>query len=99
VQILLAILVGSPSAAERIFREIMTAMPESDIGTVFAKMAASGLPESPLCARISTELAGISRDTPTATATSEYQRWCPTVARYSFHTRAMTSGPAPAGTP
>jgi hypothetical protein len=25
------------------------------------------------------------------TATSEYQRWCPTLARYSFHTRTMTA--------
>ena len=37
VQILLAVLVGSPAAAQRIFRELMAATPESDILTVFAK--------------------------------------------------------------
>ena len=29
------------------------------------------------------------------TATSEYQRWCPALARYSFHTRTMTAKPPP----
>jgi len=28
------------------------------------------------------------------TAIEEYQRWCPELARYSFHTRAMTANPA-----
>ena len=93
VQILLAVLVGSPAAAQRIFRELMAATPESDILTVFAKAGAADLPESHLCARISAELARISEDTPLMTATSEYQRWCPTLARYSFHTRTMTAKP------
>ena len=41
VQILLAVLVGSPAAAQRIFRELMAATPDSDILTVFAKAAAA----------------------------------------------------------
>ena len=93
VQILLAVLVGSPAAAQRIFRELMAATPDSDILTVFAKAGAADLPESHLCARISAELVRISEDTPLMTATSEYQRWCPTLARYSFHTRTMTAKP------
>ena len=92
-QILLAVLVGSPAAAQRIFRELMAATPDSDILTVFAKAGAADLPESHLCARISAELVRISEDTPLMTATSEYQRWCPTLARYSFHTRTMTAKP------
>ena len=93
VQILLAVLVGNPAAAQRIFRELMAARPESDILTIFAKAGAADFPESHLCARISTELVKISENTPLMTATSEYQRWCPTLARYSFHTRTMTAKP------
>jgi hypothetical protein len=37
VQILLAVLVGSPAAAQHIFRELMAATPESDILTVFGQ--------------------------------------------------------------
>jgi WD40 repeat protein len=103
VQILLAILVGSPAAAQRIFRELMAATPEGDILTVFAKTGAADSPESNLCARIGAELRRISEDTPLMLATSEYQRWCPTLARYSFHTRTMTARPpsidAPASLP
>ena len=93
VQILLAVLVGSPAAAQRIFRGLMTATPDCDILTVFAKAAATDFPDCHLCARISAELARISEETPLLTATSEYQRWCPTLARYSFHTRTMTAEP------
>jgi hypothetical protein len=95
VQILLALLVGSPAAAQRIFGELMAATPDRDILTVFAKAGAADLPESHLCARLGAELARISEDTPLLTATSEYQRWCPTLARYSFHTRTMTAKPPP----
>jgi hypothetical protein len=93
VQILLAVLVGSPAAAPRIFRELMGALPESDILTVFAKVGAAGLPESHLCARIATELDRISESIPLMTTMNEYQRWCPILARYSFHTRTMTDKP------
>jgi len=93
VQILLVVLVGSPAVAQRIFRELMAAIPESDIVAVFAKAGAADLPESHLCARIATELGRISESTPLMTAMSEYQRWCPILARYSFHTRTMTAKP------
>ena len=86
-------LVGNPAAAQRIFRELMAARPDSDILTVFAKAGAADVPESHLCARISAELVRISENTPLLTAASEYQRWCPTLARYSFHTRTMTAEP------
>jgi hypothetical protein len=77
----------------------MAATPESDILTVFAKAGAADLPESHLCARISEELTRISEDTPLMTATSEYQGWCPTLARYSFHTRTMTAKPSSTDAP
>jgi hypothetical protein len=91
VQILLAVLVGSPAAAQRIFLELIAATPESDILTIFAKTATADSLESHLCARIGAELAKIAEDTPVTTATGEYQRWCSTLARYSFHTRTMTA--------
>ena len=87
VQILLAVLVGSPAAAQRIFHELMIGMPDSDIMTIFAKAATEDFTERHLCAHIKAELAKIAKDTPMLIATSEYQRWCPTLARYSFHTR------------
>lgn len=99
MQILLAVLVGIPAAAQRIFRELMAATPESDILTVFAKADAADLPESHLCARISAELVRISEDTPLMTATSEYQGWCSALSRYSFHTRTMTTKPPSTDTP
>jgi hypothetical protein len=91
VQILLAVLVGSPAAARRIFHEILTASANGDIHTVLAKAAAVDLSGSHLCARISATLAKISEDTPLLDAISEYQHWCPTLARYSFHTRVLTA--------
>jgi hypothetical protein len=94
VQVLLAILVGSPSAAERIFRELMDATPNSEIQTVFAKPEAADFPESQVCARIGAEIDRISKSTPMITTTSEYQRWCPILARYSFHTRTIAGRPA-----
>src|SRR5215470_14291988 len=39
VQILLAVLVGSPAAAQRIFRELMAAMTDGDILAIYAKAA------------------------------------------------------------
>jgi hypothetical protein len=93
VQILLAVLVGSPAVAQRIFRELMAETADSDILAIFAKAATADVAERNLCARIGAELTKIAEDTPMLIATGEYQRWCPTLARYSFHTRTMTAGP------
>jgi hypothetical protein len=93
VQVLLAVLVGSPAAAQRIFRELTDATPDSDVLTVLAKTANADFAEGHLCARIGAELARIAEDTSLLTAIEEYQRWCPRLARYSFHTRTMTAEP------
>jgi hypothetical protein len=93
VQILLAVLVGSPAAAQRIFRELLDASADSDVLTVFAKAASADHAEGPLCARIGAVLARIASEIPVLVATAEYQRWCPRLARYSFHTRTMTAKP------
>ena len=50
---------------------------------------------SHLCARIGSELARISKDTPIISSKSEFQRWCPILARYSFHTPSDPTLPDP----
>jgi hypothetical protein len=99
VQFLLAVLVASPAAARRIFRELMSASPEDDIRTVLAKAAAPDFSHSQSCVRIGAQLARICEEIPVLTATGEYQHWCPTLARYSFHTRSMTAEPSSPNTP
>ena len=93
VQILLAVLLGSPSIAQQIFRDVMTASAGSDILTVFAEAADPKIAKAPLQAHIGAELARIAKETPLMVATEEYQRWCPRLSRYSFHTRMMTAAP------
>jgi KAP family P-loop domain len=99
VQILLAVLVGSPAAAQRIFHELMAATPDTDILTIFAKAANADFAEGHLCAHIGAEMARIAEATPLWVATGEYQRWCPALARYSFHTRTLTAEPPPSDVP
>jgi hypothetical protein len=99
VQVLLAVLVGSPTAAQRIFRELVTAPPDSDIRTVFANAAAAESTDSLHCADMGAALTEIFADIPLMTAVSEYQHWCPTLARYSFHTRLMTTNRPSPGAP
>ena len=95
VEILLAVLAGSPATAQDIFREIRYASGGGDIRAVFA--GASNFTEGDFCGRLNAVLVRIARDTPLLTAVEEYQRWCPELARYSFHTRAMTGTPPPPG--
>jgi hypothetical protein len=99
VQILLAILVGCPAAAPRIFHELMAAPPDSEILTIFAKAASADFPEGHHCAHIGKEMTKIDKATPLLVATAEYQHWCPALARYSFHTRTMTAEPQPSDVP
>lgn len=89
VQILLAILVGKPAAASRIFMELMCAPADSDILVILEKASLSGLDEAPFCATISSQLARISQEIPLVISIKGYQQWCPTLARYSFHTRTI----------
>ncbi len=93
VQVLLAMLVGSPVAAQRIFRELMAPNADTDILAVLAKAAAADFTEAHYCARVSAELASIASDTPMPTAAGEYQLWCTTLSRYSFHTRTIIAAP------
>jgi hypothetical protein len=84
VQILLAVLVGSPDAAPAIFAAIRAAPGDADIADVVRGAGpAAGT-------RIAEFIDGIRQATPEAVADIQaYQRWCPTLARYSFHTRSL----------
>ena len=90
VQILLAVLVASPATAPLIFREIASA---PDEGNVMAILEGVGeLTGSDFCKRIYAELSRIANEIPVLTTVTEFQRWCPILARYSFHTRMMAGG-------
>jgi hypothetical protein len=94
VQILLAILVGRPALAQRVFEEIMAAPADSDIRTLLAKPAAESTIANGMgaCARISAVLDQAVADLSLRTGAAAYQPWCPRLARYSFHTRELAAG-------
>ena len=92
VQVLLAILVGSPAAAARVFREIASGPADGDITTLLDKLVAEGGAENRVYAAISAVVERLAQDTELVTRTGEYQQWCPQLARYSFHTRDLAAG-------
>jgi WD40 repeat protein len=84
VQVLLAVMVGTPDAAPAIFTAIRDAPRDADIAGVVRGAGPAA------CTRIAGVIDGIRRVTPGAVADIRaYQRWCPTLARYSFHTRSL----------
>jgi uncharacterized protein YegL len=89
VQILLAILVGSPIVAPRIFEDLMEASPDSDFLAVLETEVAQDSTQQPQRSRITAELIAIASRTQMQTAVKEYQRWCLQLARHSFHTRTL----------
>jgi uncharacterized protein YegL len=95
VQILLAIMVGSPAAAPRIFKDLMGASPDSDILAVLASTNAQDPARQAQRDRITAYLTAIAHHTYMQTSAREYQRWCPQLARHSFHTRTLTAKPSP----
>lgn len=86
VQILLAVLVGSPEAAPGIFTAIRDAPRDADVIGVIDGAGAAGR-------RAAEFIAGIRREAPGSPAVDAaqdiraYQTWCPALARYSFYTR------------
>jgi hypothetical protein len=86
VQVLLALLVGRPEQAGVVFTHILAAGPTEKITDV--------LRNSPPQAAIGLKAAGVL-DTITGNAeirldAATYQRWCPSLARYSFYTRRLS---------
>ena len=91
VQILLAILVGSPTVAPQIFEDLMEASPDSDFLAVLKKEVAQDPTQRPQRSSITAQLTAIARHIQMQTAAREYQRWCLQLARHSFHTRAIAT--------
>jgi KAP-like P-loop domain-containing protein len=89
-QILLAMLVSSPEAAHQIFQQIMDEPPDSDILKILTAIP-DAYPRMQECVRLSRQVAALVEQIPAETGVREYQRWCPVIARYSFHTRTLTN--------
>jgi hypothetical protein len=92
VQILLAILAGSPTMADQIFRQILKAPEEDDLVTVLATADPSIIGDGSL-RNISAELQEIMRQPKSPVKVADYRPWCPVLARYSFHTRSLAEQP------
>jgi hypothetical protein len=88
VQILLAVLVGSPRHSTAIFESILKADRASHI--------TQALRAAPLDNTFVSTLTGlideVSATTPVITGTVDYQPWCVRLARFSFHTRSLVEG-------
>ncbi|MFI8789077.1 P-loop NTPase fold protein [Streptomyces sp. NPDC055105] len=87
VQILLALLVGSPHQCEEVFRAVLDASPSSKIIEVMR-----GVPSGiPVANKVADLIERMSADTPVVMDTLAYQQWCPRLARFSFYTRNLAT--------
>jgi WD40 repeat protein len=86
VQVLIAILAGAPEIAHELFERILAAN-EVD-GLLAALGLDNGQPreEGDLLADIGAKLKRLNDEIGLPPKISEYQRWCPELARYSFRT-------------
>ncbi|MFD7940147.1 P-loop NTPase fold protein [Streptomyces sp. NPDC059755] len=100
VQILLAVLVGNPRAAEELLRRLLEC---PDDNTPITTLLEDNNPAHPAYKRLTHTLPDILRDLENAqhipTTVGDYRRWCTDLARYSFHTHDLNpgSGAPPAG--
>lgn len=85
VQILLALLVGSPDQAATVFRRILETSPTSKITE-----ALRGLPaDIPAGAQAADVIERLTTGQQVIMDTAVYQQWCPKLARFSFYTRNL----------
>jgi hypothetical protein len=92
VQVLLAILTGSPLAAGAVFRALLAASPGDDVAAVIEAAEVKGEGTLSL-GLIMEQLAKLQKDAAPSMKIAECQIWCPTLARFSFSTRGLV-GPA-----
>ncbi len=88
VQVLLAILAGHPDLAGVLFRMLLEAPDGDDLLSVVEAIREAGEATSPF-GIIRIELAKLRREAALSVSVAECQRWCPTLARFSFHTRDL----------
>ncbi|WP_406164410.1 P-loop NTPase fold protein [Streptomyces sp. NBC_00996] len=93
LQVLLAVLVGSPAASQQIFTALAKAPEDRDVRDVLSAMAGndSNSATAATCTNIVAVLDRIALTTSMATTAKSFQRWIPLVARFSFHSRAWVS--------
>ncbi|MCX4817962.1 hypothetical protein OG601_46100 [Streptomyces sp. NBC_01239] len=100
IQILLAVLAGTPSAAEELFRRLL-ACPDGE-ASISSLLDGSAQGQSPY-ERLTPVLPGVLRDLeavqPIPLEVGHYRRWCTELACYSFHTRELfpTASEPPTG--
>jgi hypothetical protein len=87
VQVLLAILTGSPARADDIFRALLRAADSDDVATVIDAATGGMTPD------IGTEIIRLRNESGLSMTVPECRRWCPVLARFSFHTRELATRP------
>jgi hypothetical protein len=92
--VLLAILTGSPAVAEDVFRVLMDSPRSESMLSVLQKIAQSGSVLQQTVRKIESELITLEVEAGLSLAVSDCQRWCPVLARFSFHTRDLASSSA-----
>lgn len=88
VQILLAVVVGSPAAARTVVAGFAEAPPGQDVREVLRTAAKNGAgPDvAQRCLDIAAGLDDLLRQDTVPLTAEHYTRWCPVIARFSFHT-------------
>ncbi|WP_189265605.1 P-loop NTPase fold protein [Streptomyces fuscichromogenes] len=92
VQILLAVLAGSPRAAEELFRRLLACQ---DDDTALADLCTRSAEGPQGFDRLARALPGVLRDLSAdqeiPLTVGHYRRWCADLTRYSFHTRGLAA--------
>ena len=88
-------LVSSPDAAYEIFQHIMNAPAGENVIDILHAIRADSS-QSAGCKRMAAQVAAIAERNQVLTDIREYRRWCPVLARYSFHTQKLTNATPPA---
>ena len=84
--LLLAIVVGQPTLARSLLVDLAAAKPQSDLIEGLRDRAAGADSDSQSWSCLANALSGIIANAAMPTASADYQRWCATVARFSFET-------------
>jgi hypothetical protein len=98
VQVLLAILVGSPAIAAEVFHSLLDAQPADSVLSVLQQMRLKRTPEldrertsQRQLSRIESEITDLEPAAELPLTAGDCQRWCRELARFSFQTRELAS--------
>jgi WD40 repeat protein len=91
VQVLIAILAGSPGSACEIYMRILAADPGADLLDVLGSDS-EGLGKASPIAGICAKLRHLHDEYDLPLNVAEYRKWCPELARYSFRTWSLARG-------